>query len=82
MIQGSETPGEAAYKPTPFRGGYLTTKLTVFKNGKDCVQHPTLVVSGVTKDTLTGRLLYAYTPRWPTPHHLVARTVTIRLKGR
>jgi hypothetical protein len=45
-----------------------------------CVQHPTLLVSGITKDTLTGRLLYAYTPRWPTPHHLVSRPVTIRLK--
>ncbi len=60
----------------------VMTKLTVFKNGRECVQHPTLLVSGVTKDTLTGRLLYAYTPRWPTPHHLVARPVTIRLKGR
>ena len=58
------------------------TKLTVFKDGRECVQHTTLLISGATKTTLTGRLLYAYTPRWPTPHHLVSRPVTIRLKGK
>lgn len=58
------------------------TKLTVFKDSKECVQHPTLLFCGATKDTLTGRLRYAYTPRWPTPHHLASRPVTIRLKGR
>ena len=60
----------------------IVTELTVFKDGKPTIQHPTFLVSEVTKDTLTGRLLYAYTPRWPTPHHLVTRPVTIRLKGR
>jgi hypothetical protein len=58
----------------------IMAEMTVFKNGKPCIQHPTLMVSTVTKTKLEGRLYYAFTPRWPTPHHLVASPITIRLK--
>jgi hypothetical protein len=54
--------------------------MTVFKNGRPCVQHPTLVVTRATKNRLEGRLFHAFTPRWPTPHHLAACPITIQLK--
>ena len=60
----------------------VMTELTVFKNGHGTIQHPTLVVSQVTKDRLQGLILYAYTPRWPIPHHLASNPITVRLKGR
>jgi len=55
-------------------------EMTRFKTGENCVQHHTVVVSGATKDKFWGRLDYAYTPRWPKPHHLAASPITIRLK--
>jgi hypothetical protein len=59
----------------------IMAELTVFKTGKPCVQHPTLLVNSATKDRLSGRLYYAFTPRWPTPHHLAASPIMLRLGG-
>ena len=56
--------------------------MTVFKTDRPCVQHPTLIVTRATKDRLEGRLFHAYTPRWPTPHHLASSPITIHLKAR
>jgi hypothetical protein len=40
-------------------------------NTQECKVHPTLIVSRASASSLTGQLLYGYTPRWPdTPHHL------------
>jgi hypothetical protein len=60
----------------------IVRELTVFKTGRPTVQHPTFLVSEEGEHTLKGWLLYAYTPRWPIPHHLVSRPVTIRLTAR
>ena len=50
-------------------------------NTQECKIHPTLIVSRVTDDMLTGQLLYGYTPRWPdTPHHLGSCPITIKLR--
>jgi hypothetical protein len=51
-------------------------------NTQECKIHPTLVVSRVSDNTLTGQLLYGYTPKWPgTPHHLGGCTITISLNS-
>ncbi len=60
----------------------IIAEMTVPKTGKPFVQHPTLVVTSATKSGLHGRLFYAFSPRWSTPHHLVASPITIRLMGR
>lgn len=50
-------------------------------NTQECKIHPTLVVSRVSEDTLTGQLLYGYTPKWPdVPHHLGGCPITIKLQ--
>jgi hypothetical protein len=50
-------------------------------NTQECKIHPTLMVSRVSGDTLTGQLLYGYTPKWPdTPHHLGSCPITIKLR--
>jgi hypothetical protein len=56
--------------------------MTVPKTGRGFVQHPTLVVASVTKDRIQGRLFHAYSPRWPTPHHLAVSPITIQLQQR
>ncbi|WP_417379452.1 GYF domain-containing protein [Gimesia sp.] len=49
-------------------------------NTQECKIHPTLVVSRVSGKTLTGLLLYGYTPKWPgTPHHLGGCPIKISL---
>ena len=53
--------------------------MTVPKTGRSFVQHPTLVVTSATKTSIQGHLYYAFSPRWPTPHHLAASPVTLRL---
>src|SRR5690606_2870634 len=51
-------------------------------NTQECKVHPTLIVSRVSEDTLTGQLLYGYTPRWPeTPHHLGSCPISVKLQG-
>jgi len=59
----------------------IMTAMTVPKTGRPFVQHPTLVVTSVTKDRLQGRIFFAHSPRWPIPHSLAASPITIRLKG-
>ncbi len=59
----------------------IMTTMTVPKTGKPFVQHPTLVVTTATKTGLQGHLYYAFSPRWPTPHHLAASQITIRFRG-
>lgn len=50
-------------------------------NTQECKIHPTLIVSRVSDDTLTGQLLYGYTPRWPdTPHHLGSCSIKVKLQ--
>jgi hypothetical protein len=50
-------------------------------NTQECKVHPTLIVTRVSGDALTGQLLYGYTPRWPdTPHHLGSCSITIKLQ--
>ncbi len=58
----------------------IMAAMTVPKTGRAFVQHPTLVVTSVTKDRLQGRLFHAYSPRWPTPHHLSVSPIIIQLK--
>jgi hypothetical protein len=48
-------------------------------NTQECKVHPTLIVSRVKDETLTGQLLYGFTPRWPdTPHHLGGCSISVR----
>jgi hypothetical protein len=58
----------------------IMAAMTVPKTGRSFVQHPTLIVTSVTKDQLQGRLFYAFSPRWPMPHRLAASPITIRLQ--
>jgi len=58
----------------------VMSAMTVPKTGRPFVQHPTLVVASATEDRLQGRLFHAYSPRWPSPHHLEASPITLRLK--
>jgi hypothetical protein len=57
----------------------IMAAMTVPKNGRPFVQHPTLIVTNVTEDRLQGRLFHAHSPRWPVPHSLAASPISIRL---
>ena len=56
----------------------IMAEMTVPKTGKLLIQHPTLAITSTTKSGLHGSLCYAFSPRWSTPHHLAASTITIR----
>jgi hypothetical protein len=58
----------------------IMAAMTVPKTGRPFLQHPTLLVSSVTKDRLQGKLFHAHSPQWPTPHHLAASPITIQLR--
>ena len=46
-----------------------------------CKVRPTFLINKTTDKTITGQLIYGYTPQWPkTPHHMGGCSITITRK--
>jgi hypothetical protein len=58
-------------------GQQLLPILAIPVSGREIAVHPTLVGASDAGSTLTGTLLYGYSPSWPEPPHFMAgRTLT------
>jgi hypothetical protein len=62
----------------------LVTSLALPIPGRECAIHPTLIVERATATSISGTLLYGYSPRWghsaqDPPHHLASRSLRLKV---